>query len=234
MQLTRDDIKEFVEGVYDFYHENTLLGQANYVREYGSANIPTKRQERRAKLKNQDFSAGTAHHNLKPVVNEITSLEQSQLLSWFEQEQNTKEQVGSSKFSPSLAKTVLGTLDSPVQVLLPDKMEYRYHIDDETHLQGNSSIPITWFPPDQYDQTGFAIDRGGYVLQKQQGDTSIVDDSLDTDLPDDYSDSWLVLKMKDDSSGGAEVTLRSEFTSLQKSDEYDSVCMLDLPSLNLP
>ncbi|AZH26707.1 hypothetical protein [Haloplanus aerogenes] len=234
MQLTQNNVEDFVEGVFDFYNENTLLGEANSVREYGSANLPTKTRERSAKLKVQDFSAGIAHHNVKPVVNEITSFEQSKLLNWFEQEHDAREQVGSNEFSPSLTKTVLGSLDSPVQVLLPDKMEYRYHIDNGTHLQGNRNIPITWFPPNQYDQTGFAVDRGGYVLQKQQGDTSVVDDSLNIDLPNDYSKSWLVLKVDDDPSGGVEVTLRSEFTSLQKSDEYDSVCLLDLPSLNVP
>ena len=90
------------------------------------------------------------------------------------------------------------SLGYPFHVLLPDKMEYRFHIDNEKYLQGNQNIPITWFHPNQYDQTGFAVDRGGYVLQKQQGDTSVVDNTMNIDLPGDYIDSSLVLQLGDD------------------------------------
>jgi len=57
---------------------------------------------------------------------------------------------------------------------------------------------------------------------------------MNIDLPGDYIDSGLVPQLGDDPKGEIEVTVRSEFTSLQKSDEYDSIYMLDLPSLNLP
>jgi len=91
MQLTQSDVEDFIEGVFEHYSENTLLGQANYVREYGSANLPTETEEGNAKLIVQNFSRGVAHHNVKTAVDEITSFERSKLLNWLEQESDTRK-----------------------------------------------------------------------------------------------------------------------------------------------
>ncbi|WP_313694196.1 hypothetical protein [Halorarum halobium] len=235
MQLTPDNVQKFVDGVMEYYGEKTLLGDATYVDDYGSANIPLERRRVSPKLKVKQFDRGIAAEQVKRDVDDITSFEQDKLLNWLEAEADVKEQVDGSEFSKDLMKKTLKPLSSPVHVLLPDEMEYRLRVNNDSYIRGNDKIPITWFTSSQFDQTGFVLDRGARVLQKRQGDDPIVDSSLNVGaLPKDNSGNGLTLKLLDDKKGDLEAVIQSEFTELRKSDRYDSVCLLDLPSLSLP
>ncbi|WP_096391760.1 hypothetical protein [Halopenitus persicus] len=235
MQLTQDNVQNFVDGVMKYYGEKTLLGEATYVDDYGSANIPVEKRRVTPKLKMKQFNRGIAADQVKKDIDDITSFEQDKLLNWLEAQADMKKQVDGSEFSKDLMKKILKPLSSPVYMLLPDKMEYRLRVNNDSYIRGNNKIPITWFTSAQFDQTGFVLDRGARVLQKRQGDDPIVGSSLNVGaLPKDNSGNGLIMEIRDDKKGDLEAVIRSEFTELRKSDRYDSVCLLDLPSLNLP
>lgn len=172
---------------------------------------------------------------MKRDIDEITSFEQEKLLNWLEAEADVKRQVDGSEFSKELMKKTLKPLNGPIHLLLPDEMEYRLRVNNDSYIQGNNQIPITWFQPSQFDQTGFVLDRGARILQKKQGNNPIVDSSLKVgNLPKDNSNNGLTIQLVDDPKGDVEAVIRSEFTEPRKSDQYNSICLLDLPSLGLP
>ena len=231
MQLTEDDVQDFVNDVIEYYSKKTILGDASYVDDYGSAKLPTEKLRVSANLQTKHFNRGSAVDTLRRDIDDIASFERSKVLSWFESEHDVRKQVDKSRFSRDLRNKCLKPLMSPIQILLPDKMEYRLRVDEDSY-----SIPIIWFHPDNFDQTGFVLDRGASVLQKQQGDNPVVDSSLGLGpLPAENSENGLTIQISENpNTDGVSVELLSEFSELRKSQEYNSVCMLDLPSMDLP
>jgi len=44
MQLIQDNVQDFVDGVMQYYKGRTLLEDASYIDDYGSANLPLERR----------------------------------------------------------------------------------------------------------------------------------------------------------------------------------------------
>jgi hypothetical protein len=60
MQLTQDNVQDFVDGVMQYYKEKTLLGDTSYIDDYGSANLPIERRRVNTKLTVKQFDRGIA------------------------------------------------------------------------------------------------------------------------------------------------------------------------------
>lgn len=227
MQLTQDNVQNFVDGVMEYYGERTLLGDAPYMEDYGSRNLPLDRTEESVGLQFRHFETNEAEHAVKTQIDDITSFEQSKFLNGLDEETDCVKQVDANDFASNLLTKARTSLLNPVQLLVPDEPDYIRAVETAGF---NPGLPINWFRPEEFDRTAFAIDGGARIFQKRQGDTAVVSDDFDVgQLPKDNSGNGLIIELKEGKRSEVQVFLRSKFSPIHKLDDEDSICALELP-----
>ena len=195
--------------------------------DYGSRNLPLERTEKSADLKFRHFETREAEHSVKSQIDQITSFEQSKFLNGLDGETDCTENVDVKDFASNLLSGARISLLNPVQLLVPDEPNYIRAVET---IGFDPGLPITWFRPEEFDRTAFAVDNGVRIFQKNQGDTSVVSDGFDVgQLPKDNSGNRLIIEIQEGKRSEVQVFLRSQFSPIHKLDDEDSICALKLP-----
>lgn len=232
MTLTETEVEELVEYILQEYRKRTNLEEWLEVRRQDSRRADFEEYRREFSVEQEDFGSGVWEVHVNQQMPDICGWEEGWVLHGFETEAGSMETVEEG-FEEEFLDTVVGCVETPRHVFLPDQPGYRttlrstYDITDR--IPYNQDIPIHWFNPTISGQRGFVTNDRVAVFQRTQGSVPMVGSRLDIQVQSrEYRDDEILVYLSDGGFGELKIELWTELSPLITTDE-ESVCEIRLP-----